>query len=90
MSQIKRCTCASERSRVNGDGSRDFKVTGKASCARCMGLGGTVHCEACDGCGLLVGERCGKCHGNGVTPARIPIWTQQPRNAGKRRTEAVA
>lgn len=64
---MSRCKCARQMYRNNHDGTRDYKIVGKASCTKCQGYGHITKCTACDGCGLIKGDRCPFCCGQGVT-----------------------
>jgi hypothetical protein len=52
--------------RNNHDGTRDYKFVGKTGCPKCRGYGRIEKCPNCDGCGLILGKRCGLCFGTGV------------------------
>lgn len=64
------CSCARQMYRDNEDGTRDHKIAGKSSCQKCQGYGRILTCGGCTGCGLLNGQRCPTCFGQGVIPDR--------------------
>lgn len=46
----------------------DYGRRCKAECKLCKGQQRVVCCDLCEGCGMVAGNICPKCHSNGVLP----------------------